>query len=49
MNLVSVIEHRSFMFRYRAIYAPPPRRWTFGGYGVWRRHEHFFNLGKGGC
>lgn len=34
---------RRLMRRYDAVYAPPPRRWTLNGYGVWRDHEHFFN------
>ena len=25
------------------LYASPARRWTFSGYGVARRHEHYFN------
>jgi hypothetical protein len=37
---------RRAMHRYRAIYAPPPRRWTFMGYGVNREHEHYFNVGR---
>lgn len=37
---------KPFYHRYRAIYARPPRRWTFMGYGVlFREHEHYFNDG----
>ena len=35
---------RQFMLRHRAIYVAPPRRWTLYGYGVWRDHEHYFNI-----
>ena len=35
--------HKRMMRRHNVVYAWPPRRYTFGGYGVYRRHEHFFN------
>lgn len=37
---------KGLMWRHNAVYAPPPRRWTFGGYGVLRTHEHYFNRGR---
>ena len=35
---------KQWMRRYSAVYATPPRRWVFMGYGVYREHEHYFNI-----
>jgi hypothetical protein len=32
------------MVHYNAVYARPAQRWTFHSIGIWRSHEHYFNI-----